>query len=287
MAERRPLYLRLLAAQLRSQLQYRSSFVLMTLGTAFVTASEFVGVWALFQRFGNIRGWLLHEVAVLYGLLAVGFGVAEAFGRGFEHFSRYVRLGELNRLLLRPRTLFVQVSGQSFPFNRFGRALQGAIILGWGLVSASLQWTPAKGALLASALLGAIVLFFGVFLLTGTITFWTVEQLEVMSIVTNGAEAAGQYPLSIYRDFFRSFLLFVIPVGAVTYPPVVALLGKPGPLGFPEAGVGGAAFCGSVSGGRPRPVAPGGAPLHLHRFVDARSVRTGRVVPGDLTIQTS
>ncbi len=201
----------------------------MTLGTAFVTASEFVGVWALFQRFGNIRGWLLHEVAFLYGLLAVGFGVAEAFGRGFEHFSRYVRLGELDRLLLRPRTLFVQVSGQSFPFNRFGRALQGAIILGWGLVSASLQWTPAKGALLASALLGAIVLFFGLFLLTSTITFWTVEQLEVMSIVTNGAEAAGQYPLSIYRDFFRSFLLFVIPVGAVNLPAGGGAAGQAGP----------------------------------------------------------
>ena len=57
--------------------------------------------------------------------------------------------------------------------------------------------------------------------------------------------------------------------------------------GLRAAGVGGAACCGGVSGGRPRPVAAGGAPLHLHRFVDARSVRTGRVVPGDLTIQTS
>ena len=123
LVERRPLYLRLLAAQLRSQLQYRSSFVLTALGTALITASEFVGVWALFERFGSIRGWLLHEVAILYGLLAVGFGVAEAFGRGFDTFSRYVRLGELDRVLLRPRSLWVQVSGHSFPFNRFGRAL--------------------------------------------------------------------------------------------------------------------------------------------------------------------
>ena len=100
--------------------------------------------------------------------------------------------------------------------------------------SASLAWTPAAVALLASALLGAILLFFGLFLLTGAITFWTVEPLEVMSVATNGAEAAGHYPLSIYRQFFRTFLLFVIPVGAVTSPPVVAILGKPDPLGLPE-----------------------------------------------------
>lgn len=55
-----------------------------------------------------------------------------------------------------------------------------------------------------------------------------------MSVVTSRAEAARQYPLCIYREFFRTFPLFVIPVGAVTHPPDMALPRKTDPLGLPE-----------------------------------------------------
>jgi ABC-2 type transport system permease protein len=43
----------------------------------------------------------------------------------------------------------------------------------------------------------------------------------------------SQYPLEIYRPWFRRFFLFVIPLGCVSYLPGVAILGRPDPLGTP------------------------------------------------------
>ena len=61
------LYLRYVSAQVRAQLQYPGAFALQMIGTLLITTVEFVGVWALVHRFGNIRGWELPEVAILYG----------------------------------------------------------------------------------------------------------------------------------------------------------------------------------------------------------------------------
>jgi len=54
----------------------------------------------------------LPEVAVLYGMVTTGFALAEAFGRGFDVFASYVKSGDFDRFLLRPRRIALQVGGQ-------------------------------------------------------------------------------------------------------------------------------------------------------------------------------
>ena len=54
-----------------------------------------------------------------------------------------------------------------------------------------------------------------------------------MNVLTYGGVQAAQYPLSIYAGWFRSFLIFVVPIGCVAYFPVLALLGKSDPFGAP------------------------------------------------------
>ena len=227
------LYLRYVSAQVRAQLQYPGAFALQMIGTLLITTVEFVGVWALVHRFGNIRGWELPEVAILYGLVMLGFSMSEIVGRGFDLFSDQVRRGEFDRLLLRPRHTVLQVAGAEFAFARLGRWLQAAVILTWGLASAAIPWSPLRVLLLAETVAGVTVLFLGVFVATAAITFWTVQSLELFAIVTNGAVDAGSYPVTVYRRFLRRFLFYIVPIGTVTYFPVAALLGRPDPLGTP------------------------------------------------------
>ena len=53
------LYFRLLGVSLRGQMQYRASFLMLAAGQFLITGMEFVGIWALFDRFGSLRGWSL------------------------------------------------------------------------------------------------------------------------------------------------------------------------------------------------------------------------------------
>jgi ABC-2 type transport system permease protein len=81
--------------------------------------------------------------------------------------------------------------------------------------------------------IGGIALFFGLIVIQGALSFWTVESLEAMNVLTYGGVQAAQYPLSIYERWFRNFLIFVVPIGCVAYFPVLAILGKADPLGAP------------------------------------------------------
>lgn len=75
------LYWRYVDISLRSQMQYRASFVLRAFAHFLVTLAEFLGFVALFQRFGQIRGWELPHMALFYGIISVAFATAEAAAR--------------------------------------------------------------------------------------------------------------------------------------------------------------------------------------------------------------
>ena len=227
------LYLRYVGVSVRSQMQYRASFLLSTLGHFLLTGIEFVAIWALFERFRDIDGWRLPEVALLYGIANIAFALAEGAGRGFDMFSRLVKSGDFDRLLLRPRSTAFQVAASEVQLLRVGRFAQAAIVLVWALGELDVAWTVARVALFAAAILAGVCTYFGLFVLQATLSFWTTEGLEVMNVVTYGGVESTQYPVSIYREWMRSFFTFVVPLALVGYYPVLAITGRGDPWSAP------------------------------------------------------
>src|SRR5262245_34838722 len=225
------LYIRLLALSVRAQMQYRVSFVLMSAGQFVVTGIEMLGIWALFARFGSLIPWTLPQVALFYGVVNVGFAFTDAFARGFDLFgNQFVKTGNFDRLLLRPRSTVLQVAGQEFTLFRVGRLLQGLAVLVWAIVVLDVDWNVWRVLLLAAALVATFALFYGLVICQATLSFWTTESLEIMNTVTYGGVETAQYPLAIYQRDFRRFFTFIVPLGCVTYFPLVAVLGVDDPL---------------------------------------------------------
>jgi ABC-2 type transport system permease protein len=233
MSDAMRLYWRYAVISLRGQMQYRASFIMWSIGQFLAVGIEFLGIWAMFDRFGSLKGWTLAEVALLYGIANVAFALAESFGRGFDTFSGVVRAGDFDRLLLRPRSTALQVAGQEFQFLRFGRLLNGLVALVWATFQLGIAWTPAKTLLLLATTLGGSCVFYGLFVLQATLCFWTVESLEIMNTVTYGGTETAQYPMTIYRPWFRRFFTFVVPLACMNYIPASAILDRGASLGVP------------------------------------------------------
>lgn len=227
------LYFRYLGISVRSQMQYKASFIMLALGHLAVTGIEFIGVWALFDRFGSLEGWTLPEVALFYGLVNVAFAFSDATSRGFDLFGNMVKSGDFDRLLLRPRSTALQVAGQEVTLRRIGRLVQGVAVLLWGANRAQVAWSPSRLLLALSAVAGGACLFCGLIVLQATLAFWTTETLEIVNSVTYGGVQTTQYPLAIYRRWMQRFFTFVVPLACVNYFPVLAILGKADPLGSP------------------------------------------------------
>jgi len=98
---------------------------MMSVGNLAITAIEFLGIWALFSRFGSLGEWTLPEVALFYGMVHMAFAISEAAARGFDILHRQVRSGDFDRILLRPRSTVLQVMGLEFQLLRVGRFTQG------------------------------------------------------------------------------------------------------------------------------------------------------------------
>jgi len=230
------LYGRLILLSIRSHLEYRLSFFLMVIGHFVTSVVEAVGLWALFDRFGMLGQWSLAQVAFLYGIVNVAFPISEALARGFDIFGRdFVKTGNFDRLLLRPRSTVLQLAGHDFQLQRLGRLLQGLIVLIWAIWMLDVAWHPGTVFLLLFTIVSGVVFFYALFIFQATLSFWATESLEVMNTLTYGGVETAQYPLAIYQPGFRRFFTFVIPLGCISYFPAVAILGIDDPLGSPVA----------------------------------------------------
>jgi len=226
---------RYMSASLRSQMQYPGNSILIAVGQFVATILDLVAIWVLFARFGAVDGWRFGDVAMFFGLVSISFAVADFLSRGFDVLgTEFIKTGNFDRILLRPRTATLQLIGHDFRFNRAGRLLQGLVVTAIGTSSIGLQWTASSIALAVWTIAGGVALFFGLMVIQGALAFWTTESLEVMNLLTYGGVQAAQFPLSLYEKWFRNFLIFVVPIGCVAYFPVLAILGKSDPLGMPS-----------------------------------------------------
>jgi ABC-2 type transport system permease protein len=231
MQERLSLYWQFVMVSLKSQMQYRASFLFSALGQFLATGIEIVGIWALFERFGSLTQWTLPQVAMFYGVVHCSFALADALSSGFDQFSMHVKTGDFDRLLLRPRGTVLQLMGQELALRRIGRLAQGLMVLVWAIGVLDVQWGWLQIGLLGFTMLGGVCLFFGLIVIQATIAFWTTETLELMNTMTYGGVETAQYPMAIYQPALRRFFTLVVPLACVTYFPIVALLGIEDPLG--------------------------------------------------------
>ena len=229
------MFARLVGVSVRSQLQYRVAFLFASAGQLLNTAIELVGIWALFARFGRLPGWSFAQVAFFYGFANSAFAIADAVGNGFEQLGpSMIRTGDFDRVLLRPRSVLLQLAARDFALRRVGRLATGLGALFWAGAQLSISWDIARAALLLFAWIATVSLFCAIVVLQGTLSFWTVESLELMHMLSYGGVETLQYPMTVYGRWFQRFFTYFVPLACVSYFPLVAVLGVDDPLGSPR-----------------------------------------------------
>ena len=229
------LYRRLLGVQIRSQMQYRASFALELVGTGLIALFEYASLALVFERFDNLGGWTLGQVAFLYGMAEFSFGIMDMIFAGFDPslFGQNVRRGTFDQLLLRPVNISVQVLGSEFTLRRIGKIIVGAGIFASALALNPVAWTPPKALLATLMAVSQVAFFGGLFIIGATITFWTVESIEVVNIFTYGGNYMISHPMHIFPAGLRQFFTYIIPAIFLAYYPALYILELPDPFRLP------------------------------------------------------
>lgn len=220
------LYIESIKMHVKSALEYKMSFIIGFISQFFVMFTYYFIIIALFSKFDNIRGFTMYEVLLTFAVIQFGFTINELFARGIDRFDILIIDGSLDRLLLRPKNLLLQVLCSQFDLVKLSRLLQSIIILFISLINLDLELNILKVICLILMLISSIILFFSIFLLMASYCFLTVQGLEIRHIFTDGGKHIAQYPIGVFKKGVVLFLTFIIPFGFVNYYPLLYLFGR-------------------------------------------------------------
>ena len=227
-------YRRLLWAQVRSQAQYRTSFVLELVSSALSGALDLIGVLVLFRVTRTVGGFDFRAVLLMASLSGLAFALADAVVGSIERIQTYVRTGTLDAVLVRPLGALPQLLATDVAPKRLGRVGFTAAVLAVAAHQAGIDWTPARAALVVVTPVAGAVLFGAIFVTSATVAFWWIDSGEFANAVTYGGRDFTAYPMTVYvGDLFRWVFAYGLGFAFVGYYPALALLGRPDPLGLP------------------------------------------------------
>jgi ABC-2 type transport system permease protein len=226
-------YRHLLGAQVRSQSQYRASFVADVIGSLMFGVIDVVSVIVVFRMTPTLGSFAFGEVFLMTALAGCAFAAADLAVGNVERLRQYVRSGLLDALLVRPLSSLAQLAAMDVATRRVGRVAFGAAMIVVAAAYAPVSLTPAHLALLVVTPIAGAMIFGAVFVATATVAFWWVESGEIANGLTYGGLSFTQYPITIYGTLFRRLFAYAVGFAFVAYYPTLGLLDRADPLGAP------------------------------------------------------
>jgi ABC-2 type transport system permease protein len=205
----------LFLTNLRASFALRSAFWMQAGFMALNNVLFFAIWWILFERFEEIRGWRVHDMAALYGIAASGYGVAAVLAGGLRDLARKIDDGDLDALLTQPKNVLVQAVASRTRPDGWGDIASG---IGMLALSGTMGFATWPLGLLAVVLAAVMFVASGVVLHSATFFLRRVGPLATQ--VQDFLLTFSVYPPTLFGGPLKVFLFTVLPAGLISYLPV-------------------------------------------------------------------
>lgn len=202
-----------------NEMQYRVNFFIQLLQSFIAVATGLIGLSLVFGQVDNLRGWSQPELLAVMGVhILMGSIIRSAIQPNMERLMNDVLNGTLDFALTKPVDAQALISVREFRFWQLTDSIVGLVILGIAVAQLQSALTALQIlAFIAALIMGAIMLYC-VWLMVTSIAFWVIRVGDIIELF-QGLFAAGRWPVSIYPDWLRTGMTFLVPVAfAVTVP---------------------------------------------------------------------
>lgn len=214
------LLLNYLLMHFKSQLQYKASFILICISQSLTIFIEFFIIYSLFDKFKLLEEYNIYQMTLTFSIVWFGVSLSETIGRGFDCFEKLIKSGDFDLLLIRPRSLGIQIIGSEIPYEKLARVLTSIGMIIYSLINLSSNIDIFDILVVVLTCICSFLLFLSVFIIGASLCFFTVEGLEIVNVFTNGTKQVGQYPMKIYNKAMFLIFTFLIPLTMINYYPI-------------------------------------------------------------------
>ena len=223
-------YLRLLWVFFRigvlGELAYRVNFVIQLFQSILGLFTALGGLAVVFAYTDRLGGWRPDELLALVGVyFLVGGLIQFIIQPSMERLIESVREGTLDFTLVKPEDAQLLVSIQQVQIWKLIDVVMGFVVLAVALVRLGAAVGLWQAMAFAVALLSGGAIVYSFWLILATSSFWFVK-VENILVVFQSMYEAGRWPVSLYPQWLRFALTFIVPVAFATTVPAEALAGR-------------------------------------------------------------
>ncbi len=202
-----------------NELQYRANFAIQLIQSLVAIGTGLVVLALIFDQTDQLDGWSRPQLLVVMGVFTlvggvIGFAIEPNMGRVMGD----VQQGTFDYVLTKPVDSQLLASVREFRLWRLTDAIVGIAVVGWGLVQLDEHIGAGEVAAFVITLTAGSLLIYCLWLVLTTAAFWF-TRVEMVQELFSGLYRAGQYPVTIYPQWLRMSLTFLVPLGfAITVP---------------------------------------------------------------------
>lgn len=198
---------------------YRMNFVISLLQSFVVSGSQLMMVWIVLDRFKDINGWNIYEIGFMMAISRISMAASIVFFVQIWTMDSIINQGELDRILVRPKSSFFLFVFQGFNIQGIGDFIAGILILVVTAQKVSVVWSAWNIAYLLFVILCCCAVFCGILLVLALTSFWFLSFRSLRDFIIVVFGAINPYPISIYGKAVQYILTFIVPIGFVYYYP--------------------------------------------------------------------
>jgi ABC-2 type transport system permease protein len=220
------LYIRLASASIQERIEYRWNFIIFLSTLLILYTAQIMTVGVIVNRFKTIGGWNMGEIVFLYSILILIGGFVSSLFTGILEFGSLVRLGDFDRLLIRPLSPLGQVIAMGFDISGIAHITLAIITFLYANTLVAIQWNLNNILFLSITILAGILIMGGIRIVIASVAFYAINNQSLVHLFIFSAREFLLYPVSIYSRGVQFSLTFLFPIAFVNYYPVSLFLNK-------------------------------------------------------------
>lgn len=200
---------------LAASMEYRSSFLVQTLGMALNNSAFIFFWWLLFQYMGEVGGYGFREVMMIWALSSTAYGITFICFGNVRRICKIIVSGELDTYLLQPKDPLISLIASGTVVSAWGDLFYGIILFfilsGGNLVKMAL--------FLFLSIIGS-TFYVSILVTAHSLTFFLGDAQGIADLITEFTITIGIYPEGIYQGIVRILIYTVLPTAFISFVPV-------------------------------------------------------------------
>jgi viologen exporter family transport system permease protein len=202
-----------------NDLQYRANFWLQLLQSAIQLGTGLAVLALVFSQTPQLNGWTQPALLAVMGVHILMGGIIGALIQpSMERLRQDIREGTFDFVLTKPEDIQVISSIREIRIWQGVDVIVGLVVLGFAVDQLQESLGVVEAAAFAVALVIGGLMIYSFWLIVTTVAFWIVRIDEIAELF-QGLYQSGRWPVTIYPDWLRASLTFLVPIAfAVTVP---------------------------------------------------------------------